>query len=85
MSDPQQALLDARSEAEVLDLLGPSWSAMGADARARYGGDAFRATLEAETTAMLDRAERRLLHLEVRSQRGGGRRYRLGRDGETPK
>src|SRR2546425_37310 len=35
--DLQAALLDALSDEAVLDLLGPSWSAMSPAARARYG------------------------------------------------
>lgn len=34
--DPQQALLDRLTDDELLDLLGPSWSAMTLDQRERY-------------------------------------------------
>jgi len=35
--DPQASLLDRLSDVEVLDLLGPSWSAMSVKSRQAYG------------------------------------------------
>ncbi|HEX9487843.1 MAG TPA: hypothetical protein VF976_12310 [Gemmatimonadales bacterium] len=92
MSDPVRHPLDEKSDEEVLDLLGPAWSAMTPRQRAAYGprlddpyftalaafasGTDLRREIVRETYTEFDRIEAKVSALEAKYVTSPTARYR---------